>query len=151
MNAAASIQSASGSVPQTNSRDSPPSQIGATATFTADTFATFCSMPTPATLQALRDFAVERDWDQFHSPENLAKSISIEAAELLELFQWGQTPDQPRVEEELADVLTYCFQMAAKLGVDIDEIVLSKLEKTRAKYPVELSKGRITKYTDLHP
>lgn len=108
-------------------------------------------MPSPATLQALRDFAVEREWDQFHSPENLAKSISIEAAELLELFQWGQTPDQTRVEEELADVLTYCFQMAARLGVDIDEIVLSKLEKTRAKYPVELSKGRITKYTDLQP
>ena len=108
-------------------------------------------MPSPATLQALRDFAIERDWDQFHSPENLAKSISIEAAELLELFQWGQTPDQTRVEEELADVLTYCFQMATRLGVDIDEIVMSKLEKTRAKYPVELSKGRITKYTDLHP
>ncbi|WCD93287.1 nucleotide pyrophosphohydrolase [Microbacterium sp. nov. GSS16] len=106
-------------------------------------------MPTPATLQALRDFAVERDWEQFHSPENLAKSISIEAAELLELFQWGQTPDQTRVEEELADVLTYCFHMAARLGVDIDEIVLSKLEKTRAKYPVDLSKGRITKYTHL--
>lgn len=108
-------------------------------------------MPTPETLQALRDFAIERDWDQFHSPENLAKSISIEAAELLELFQWGQTPDQTRVEEELADVLTYCFQMATRLGVDIDEIVLSKLEKTRAKYPVDLSKGLITKYTDLHP
>jgi NTP pyrophosphatase (non-canonical NTP hydrolase) len=108
-------------------------------------------MPTPATLQALHDFAVEREWDQFHSPENLAKSISIEAAELLELFQWGQTPDQTRVEQELADVLTYCFQLATRLGVDIDEIVMSKLEKTRAKYPVELSKGRITKYTDLHP
>ena len=108
-------------------------------------------MPSPATLQALREFAVERDWEQFHSPENLAKSISIEAAELLELFQWGQTPDQTRVEEELADVLTYCFQMATRFGVDIDEIVLSKLEKTRAKYPVELSKGRIAKYSDLHP
>lgn len=108
-------------------------------------------MPSPATLQALREFAVERDWEQFHSPENLAKSISIEAAELLELFQWGQTPDQTRVEEELADVLTYCFQMTARLGVDIDEIVLRKLEKTRAKYPVELSRGRITKYTDLRP
>ncbi|MEV7619136.1 nucleotide pyrophosphohydrolase [Microbacterium sp. NPDC089321] len=108
-------------------------------------------MPSAATLQALRDFAVEREWDQFHTPENLAKSISIESAELLELFQWGQTPDQTRVQEELADVLTYCFQMATRLGVDIDEIVLSKLEKTRAKYPVDLSKGRITKYTDLHP
>jgi dCTP diphosphatase len=106
-------------------------------------------MPTPTTLDALRAFAAERDWQQFHTPENLAKSISIEAAELLELFQWGQTPDQERVEEELADVLTYCFQMAARLGVDIDEIVLSKLEKTRAKYPAELAKGRMTKYTEL--
>lgn len=106
-------------------------------------------MPTPATLQALRAFAIEREWEQFHSPENLAKSISIESAELLELYQWGQTPDQARVEEELADVLTYCFQLAMRLGVDIDEIVLSKLEKTRAKYPVELSKGSITKYTEL--
>ena len=102
-------------------------------------------MPTPTTLAALRAFAAEREWDQFHSPENLAKSISIEAAELLELYQWGQTPDQERVEEELADVLTYCFQMATRLGVDIDEIVLSKLEKTRLKYPVELSRGSVTK------
>jgi len=102
-------------------------------------------MPTAETLAALRTFAAEREWDQFHSPENLAKSISIEAAELLELYQWGQTPDQERVEEELADVLTYCFQMASRLGVDIDEIVLSKLEKTRLKYPVELSKGSVTK------
>lgn len=102
-------------------------------------------MPSPTTLAALRAFAVERDWDQFHSPENLAKSISIEAAELLELYQWGQQPDQERVEEELADVLTYCFQLATRLGVDIDEIVLSKLEKTRLKYPVELAKGNVTK------
>src|SRR5690606_2741038 len=94
-------------------------------------------------------FAVEREWDQFHTPENLAKSISIEAAELLELFQWGGTPNQERVEEELADVLTYCFQLASRLGVDIDEIVLSKLEKTRVKYPVELAKGRMVKYTEL--
>lgn len=109
--------------------------------------ATVTLMPSPTTLAALRAFAVEREWDQFHTPENLAKSISIEAAELLELYQWGQEPDQTRVEEELADVLTYCFQMATRLGVDIDEIVLSKLEKTRVKYPVEISKGSITKYS----
>lgn len=106
-------------------------------------------MPSPATLQALRTFVDERDWDQFHSPENLAKSISIEAAELLELYQWGSNPDQERVEEELADVLTYCLHLAHKLGVDIDDIILSKLEKTRAKYPVDLAKGRMTKYTEL--
>ncbi|MFD5224167.1 nucleotide pyrophosphohydrolase [Microbacterium sp. NPDC058342] len=102
-------------------------------------------MPSPATLQALRTFVAERDWDQFHSPENLAKSISIEAAELLELYQWGQAPEQERVEEELADVLTYCIHLANKLGVDIDEIVLSKLEKTRAKYPAEINQGQINK------
>lgn len=106
-------------------------------------------MLSPATLQALRTFVAERDWDQFHSPENLAKSISIEAAELLELYQWTSTPDQERVEEELADVLTYCIHLANRLGVDIDEIIRSKLEKTRAKYPVELAKGRMTKYTEL--
>lgn len=108
-------------------------------------------MPTPATLAALRAFVAEREWDQFHSPENLAKSISIEAAELLELYQWGQTPDPTRVEEELADVLTYCIHLANRLGLDIDEIILTKLEKTRAKYPVELAKGRMVKYTQLAP
>jgi len=106
-------------------------------------------MPSPTTLAALRAFVAEREWDQFHSPENLAKSISIEAAELLELYQWGGTPDQERVEEELADVLTYCIHLANKLGVDIDEIVLSKLEKTRAKYPAERARGRMVKYTEL--
>jgi len=106
-------------------------------------------MPTSATLRALRAFVTARDWDQFHSPENLAKSISIEAAELLELYQWGSTPDQERVEEELADVVTYCIHLATKLGVDLDDIVMSKLESTEQKYPVELAKGRMTKYTEL--
>ncbi|GAA3933898.1 nucleotide pyrophosphohydrolase [Microbacterium soli] len=106
-------------------------------------------MPSPATLQALRTFVAEREWDQFHTPENLAKSISVEAAELLELYQWGGQPDQERVEEELADVLTYCIHLANRIGVDIDEIILSKLEKTRAKYPVELARGRMLKYTEL--
>ncbi|WP_144875961.1 nucleotide pyrophosphohydrolase [Microbacterium sp. 1.5R] len=106
-------------------------------------------MPTERTLHALADFVAERDWNQFHSPENLAKSISIEAGELLECFQWTSNPDQRRVEEELADVVTYCIHLANKLGVDLDEIVQSKLEKSAAKYPVELAKGRMTKYTDL--
>lgn len=106
-------------------------------------------MPSTQTFNALRDFVAERDWDQFHSPENLAKSISIEAAELLECFQWSSAPDQDRVEEELADVVTYCIHLASKLGVDLDDIVMRKLEKTAEKYPVELAKGRMTKYTDL--
>jgi NTP pyrophosphatase (non-canonical NTP hydrolase) len=106
-------------------------------------------MPSPSTLAALRAFVEARDWDQFHTPDNLAKSIAIEAAELLECYQWGSTPDQERVEEELADVITYCIHLANKLGIDLDDIVMSKLEKTAKKYPVELAKGRMTKYTDL--
>lgn len=106
-------------------------------------------MPDDNTLRALAQFVAERDWDQFHSPENLAKSISIEAGELLECYQWTSDPEQRRVEEELADVVTYCIHLANKLGVRLDEIVLAKLEKTASKYPVELSRGRMTKYTDL--
>lgn len=106
-------------------------------------------MPSSETLAALRTFVTERDWDQFHSPENLAKSISIEAGELLECFQWSPNFNQEHVEAELADVVTYCIHLANKIGVDLDEIVLKKLESTRAKYPVDLAKGRMTKYTEL--
>lgn len=83
--------------------------------------------------------------DRSPLPENLAKSISIEAAELLELYQLGQTPDQTRVKEEHADVLTYCIHLANRLNFDIHEVILSKLKKTRAKYPVELNQGEINK------
>lgn len=99
--------------------------------------------------QAFRDFNKERDWDQFHTPENLAKSISIEAAELLECFQWNNDFDKAEVCEELADVLSYCIMMADKLDVDIEKIVLDKLEKTKAKYPVDKAKGVSTKYNKL--
>ena len=99
--------------------------------------------------KAIKDFNSERDWDQFHSPENLAKSISIEAGELLECFQWNNKYDKDEVKEELADVFNYCFLMADKLGVDPKEIILEKLEKTRKKYPVEKAKGVSTKYTKL--
>jgi NTP pyrophosphatase (non-canonical NTP hydrolase) len=97
----------------------------------------------------LRAFVSERDWDKFHSPENLAKSISIEAAELLELYQWGRPADLELVKDELADVLTYCHLLAMKLNFDPDEIMNSKLEKTSAKYPVKKSKGKSTKYDRL--
>lgn len=97
----------------------------------------------------IEEFNKERDWDQFHSPENLAKSISIEAGELLECFQWNNDYDKEEVTEELADVFTYCIMMADKLGVDPKEIVLKKLEKTRKKYPVEKAKGVSTKYNKL--
>ncbi|MGO1286069.1 MAG: nucleotide pyrophosphohydrolase [Brachybacterium sp.] len=86
-------------------------------------------------LSALRAFAAERNWAQFHTPANLAKSISIEAAELLEHYQWGEEADLAEVRDELADVLTYCYQLAMRLELDPDQIVLEKLEKTRVKYP----------------
>lgn len=95
---------------------------------------------------ALRAFVAERDWAQFHTPENLAKSISIEAGELLECFQWGAGADPQAVQEELADVLSYCLHLVDRLGLDPAEIVLDKLEKTRAKYPVEKARGSSTKY-----
>ena len=99
--------------------------------------------------QYLRDFVAERDWGQFHTPENLAKSVVIEAAELLEVFQWGSEVDVDDVKDELADVLTYCLLMCDKFGFNIDEIVAEKLEKTRSKYPVEKSKGKSDKYDRL--
>ncbi|CAN9442428.1 unnamed protein product [Alternaria alternata] len=91
---------------------------------------------------ALVAFAAERDWEQFHTPENLAKSISIEAAELLECFQWSPDAEPKRVREELADVLTYCHLLAIRIGADPDQIVLEKLEVTRKKYPVNKARGR---------
>lgn len=97
----------------------------------------------------IRLFNAERDWDQFHSPENLAKSISIEAGELLECFQWGDDYKKDKVCEELADVFNYCFLLADKIGVDPEKIILEKLEKTRQKYPVEKARGTSKKYTEL--
>lgn len=97
----------------------------------------------------LRAFVAARDWEQFHTPENLAKSIAIEAGELLECFQWSSDVDRARVIEELADVLTYCHLLAQNLGVDPSAIVLEKLEKTREKYPVEKAQGRSTKHERL--
>ena len=95
-------------------------------------------------------FNKDRDWDQFHTPVNLAKSISIEANELLECFQWSDTKfDLEDVIEELADVVNYCIQMSQVLGVDIIEIVNAKIDKTEKKYPVEKAKGVSTKYNKL--
>ena len=94
-------------------------------------------------------FNEERDWDQFHSPENLAKSISIEAGELLECFQWNNEFDINEVKEELADVINYCLLLADKLKLNPAQIVLDKMEKTAKKYPVEKAKGKSTKYSKL--
>lgn len=100
-------------------------------------------------LRALRAFVLEREWAQFHTPENLAKSIAIEAGELLECFQWGEPREQSEIRDELADVLTYCLLLADRLNVDADQIVLAKLEQTRAKYPVEKARGSAEKYDRL--
>lgn len=102
------------------------------------------------TIQRIRRFTEDRDWDQFHTPANLAKSISIEASELLECFQWSDDNyDLNAVKEELADVMVYCVDLLDKLGLDADEIINSKMDKNEAKYPVERSRGNATKYDKL--
>ncbi len=102
------------------------------------------------TIDRIRKFTEDRDWDQFHSPANLAKSISIEANELLECFQWSDTEyDISHVREELADVLVYCRNMLDKLDLDEDEIVNEKMSRNEAKYPVEKAKGKANKYDQL--
>ena len=100
-------------------------------------------------IDGLIEFQKERDWKKFHTPENLAKSISIEAAELLEHFQWGKEYDVGEVSEELADVLIYCIYMADSLNLDIEEIILDKMEKNAIKYPVDKAKGNAKKYTEF--
>lgn len=90
------------------------------------------------TKKIIRDFIDERDWDKYHSPSNLAKSISIEAAELLECFQWDDNDyDLEHVKEELADVIIYAQQLLDKLDLDMDEIVHDKMIKNAIKYPVK--------------
>ena len=102
------------------------------------------------TIERIRKFTEDRDWDRFHSPANLAKSIVIEAAELLECFQWNETEyDLQHIKEELADVLVYSQNLLDKLELDADEIVNMKMEQNEAKYPVDKAKGNAVKYTEL--
>ena len=102
------------------------------------------------TIDRIRKFTSDRDWEQFHTPANLAKSISIEAGELLECFQWSDTDfDEEHVKEELADVLVYCQNMLDELGLDADEIINAKMDKNEAKYPVEKARGTAVKYDKL--
>ena len=102
------------------------------------------------TKNRIRQFVKDRDWAQYHSPANLAKSISIEANELLECFQWSDTDyNLQHVKEELADVLVYCQDMLDKLDLDADEIVNSKMDQNEAKYPVEKAMGKADKYNKL--
>jgi NTP pyrophosphatase (non-canonical NTP hydrolase) len=106
---------------------------------------------------ALREFAAERDWDQFHSPKNLATALAVEAAELLEPFQWltdEQSRDLPAdaraaVEQELADVLLYLVRLADRLGVDLERAALAKIARNGEKYPADKSRGSSRKYTEL--
>lgn len=102
------------------------------------------------TINRIRKFSEDRDWDQFHAPANLAKSVVIEAAELLECFQWdNDNYDLQSVKEELADVLICSQQLLDKLGLDADEIVNMKMTQNEAKYPIEKAKGKALKYDQL--
>ena len=101
------------------------------------------------TIDRIRKFTKDRDWYQFHTPANLAKSISIEANELLECYQWSDDADPERVKEELADVIVYCQDLLDRLGLDVDEIVNGKMDKNEAKYPVEKARGNATQYDRL--
>ena len=106
------------------------------------------------TIRRVLKFRDDRDWRQFHTPKDLAVSLTLEAAELLEVFQWSgrdlECRDKlDRIREELADVLSYCVLMADVCGLDLDEILREKAAKNEAKYPVEKARGRADKYTEL--
>jgi len=108
--------------------------------------------------QILRDFANDRDWEQFHSPRNLISALNVEAGELLELFQWesanhvvdvNDPQTREKVEEEIADVFIYLLRIADKLDVQLEDVALAKIKKNAEKYSVEKSKGKAVKYTEL--
>lgn len=99
--------------------------------------------------ERIEKFIQDRNWDQFHSPENLSKSIVIEAAELLENFQWDGRFNLDKVKDELADVLIYCYQLSIALDVDVNEIMHNKMDKNQQKYPIEKAKNNSKKYTEF--
>ena len=102
------------------------------------------------TMERIKKFRDDREWKQFHTPSNLAKAISIESGELLEEFLWDNDNfNLQNVKEELADVMIYCIHMANALDVNIEDIINMKMDKNEMKYPVEKSKGKSTKYTEL--
>ena len=108
---------------------------------------------TAKTIKMILDFRDRRNWKQFHNPKDLALSISLEAAELLEVFQWSGTDldcdeKKDRIAEELADVLNYCVLMADRCGLDLDEIVQKKIRLNEEKYPVDKAYGKREKYTE---
>lgn len=106
------------------------------------------------TINEIIKFRDDRNWKQFHNPKDLAISISLEAAELLEVFQWSAGDvncegKMDKIREELADVVNYCVLMADACGLDLDEIVLEKIKRNNEKYPVEKAYGNKAKYTEL--
>lgn len=109
---------------------------------------------TQETINKILQFRDDRNWRQFHNPKDLAISISLEAAELLEVFQWSAedvkcTEKMDKIREELADVINYCVLMADVCGLDLDEIVQAKIKRNNEKYPVELAKDSKEKYDQL--
>ncbi len=109
---------------------------------------------TQETIQKVLKFRDERNWKQFHNPKDLALSITLEAAELLEIFQWSGADTEcaskkDKIREELADVLIYCIHMADLCELDLDEIVLEKLKRNAEKYPAEKVRGNAKKYEEL--
>lgn len=102
-------------------------------------------------IKSLLKFRNERDWEQFHNPKDLALAISIESAELLELFLWKKADEanKEKVKEELADIFSFAFLLAEKYGFDVKEIVLDKIKTNEKKYPADKAKGNAKKYTDL--
>lgn len=111
-------------------------------------------MITKETEQRIVKFRDDRDWQPFHNPKDLAISVSLEAAELLEIFQWsGEATEVPEklsdLGEEIADVMIYCELLCSRLGLSVDEIINDKLEKNEMKYPVEKARGSKKKYTEL--
>ena len=97
----------------------------------------------------LREFNKELDWEQYHTPENLAKSVAIEAGELLECFQWNNEYDKQAVADEIADVLNYCIMLADTIDIDLKAEIMRKINENAAKYQVEKCKGSSKKYTEL--
>jgi NTP pyrophosphatase (non-canonical NTP hydrolase) len=115
-------------------------------------------MDTEKLLERINAFSSERDWDQFHSIKNLTMALSVESSELVEIYQWlsEEESNDPtnevvltRAKEELADIFIYLLRISSKLNIDLEKAVLSKMEKNEEKYPIEKSKGKSTKYTDL--
>ena len=101
------------------------------------------------TIDRIRKFSSDRNWDQFHTPANLAKSIAIEAGELLECYQWSDEADLEHVKQEVADVIVYCQNMLDLLGLDVDEIINAKMDLNEQKYPVDKAYGSNKKYTEF--